>query len=320
MVGYKVLTPCGEIYVRLQDEDIIEKLFLKRYLKEVKNYPQSFDVTVFYRDNIFNRDKEYNFYKKINKNSFEIRLYYHEIKGIVLLDKFKKHAIVIGETKYDAIQLLKAYILKLFSEIFVVKGAYSSHCSCIEKNKKGILFLGNGNGGKSTSFFSSLIYGNENYSALSDDFVMINKNGNSLYANSLPIKSCFRPQSQQFIKNYSCNSLISNENYPGKGDQYYIDYETYFAKKHVEFSKIEVIVFLNKDINNTECQLTPLKNQKELAIALAKNITQFKTNKVDVDMLNFIEFIVENIDCYEITLPDDMRKFYNIIDGLLNVY
>jgi hypothetical protein len=184
------------------------------------------------------------------------------------------------------------------------------HSSMISKNKKGILFLGEGGSGKTTSALSCL---NDGFNYLGDDHVGLTKVndiffGYSLFASALINTNHFKqfPQLQKF-------ELQKNIQRDAKSI-------IYFANEHsnkIDNSAEIAVLLLPKVVDSKHTSFRKAgKGETFLAVAPSSLRLQISPNKKAFDT---ISHLIDRIPSYCLELGTDLDEIPKCVNEIINL-
>ena len=145
----------GQKNVKIESysSEIYDKLLSKQFVTPGDYSLIDKEIHIFKNQNIFINDLKYDEYIRKQSNNWKIHIYHDIVKGLIIYSNCENQYIIIGQRNYDCICLLKALILKIYSDQFIMSNI-AFHASSFELNNEAYAFLGNGNTGKSTILFS----------------------------------------------------------------------------------------------------------------------------------------------------------------------
>lgn len=214
-----------------------------------------------------------------------------------------KYYFVAEDISYDALLKQGHLLVKLISQIVRTENSALVHSAAVGIDNKGVLICAKGGSGKSTLSVSCLVDG---FQYVADDYLILNKKNNNLYA--LPIYSMITLSSQicKMIPNLKSNFMGNNYN-----DTKYVlnisPYDSNLAKS----LPINAVVFPN--IANIQ-EPTIEKTDKNRAITQLVFSTAIQMNNDnDSSYMKLLISLIKDLNFYQINLSKDLNKNVQIL-------
>lgn len=130
-----------------------------------------------------------------------------------IIDESKTACIIIGESANYG--LVKSSILGIYSSFLTESHYYPAHCSFIDHQGKGALFVGGHGAGKTTILLNLLHYYPKSLSILSDDWIVLSKFERSVIARPVERLLSFKEQHIQENPHLSLSSFFKENKREG---------------------------------------------------------------------------------------------------------
>ena len=181
-----------EYEINLTEDDYMEQVILKYGQLKVKLKSPTYLIdTIKKRFNgmmsVSQCDGDYDYlleFCKQSENSIDqlltLNIPYMDYHPQFSVDNENKSCKVFFLDCYDKEakkKIARNFITNLFIRLYQLKGALLLHCSCVEKDNKSVIIVGNANSGKTVTMLNLLDFG---FNFITNDFLIVDKNNNKL--------------------------------------------------------------------------------------------------------------------------------------------
>jgi len=188
--------------------------------------------------------------------------------------------------------------VQIFNKIIKSQNANLVHGAAVGINDQGILFCARGQRGKSTLSVLSMM---EGFEYVSDDYLILEKEGNELY--SYPIYSIITLSPKMYNELYDNfdGKFVSNN---ARRDKYVFDIKEYhsaFRKKY----PIKICMF-PQIVEDEKPSIVPCKKGRAITQLIHSTIIQVGDNH-DIRTIKKLINFIEDFDFYQINLCSDIK-------------
>ena len=215
----------------------------------------------------------------------------------------KKCYFVAEDVSYDALLKQGHLLVKPISQTVRTENSALVHSAAVGIDNKGVLICAKGGSGKSTLSVSCLVSG---FQYVADDYLILNKINNSLYA--LPIYSMITLSSQicNLIPNLKTSFMGNNYN-----DTKYVLNISSYDNKLAKNLPIKAVVFPNiANVNEPAIEKTD-KNRAVTQLVFS-TATQMN-NDNDKNYMKLLISLIKDLNFYQINLSKDLNKNVEIL-------
>lgn len=296
----------NNVKIKAYSPEIYNKLLSKQFTASKNDSIIDKEIHIFKNQNLFVNNIKYDEYARKKSNNWALHIYHDIVKGLIIYSNCENKYLIIGLHDYDCACLLKALILKIYSDQFTMS-SIAFHASSFELDNHAYAFLGNGNTGKSTILFSCANQ-LKDIKVINDDFIMCENANDNVIINSLPLKCAIREASLKHLK-IKNDYIFQEKTYLGDGDQYYIDVNDIFGVPYTTGVKLKYIFFFSTSSTNNTLKLNKITDKKLIAKLITINMTSFKLKVDERTLLEILNKIINQVNVYELLLPFDMTNF-----------
>ena len=214
----------------------------------------------------------------------------------------KKYYFIAEDFSYDVLSKQGHLFVKSISQIVRTSDSALVHSAAVGIDNKGILICAIGGSGKSTLSVSCLMNG---FQYVSDDYLILNKVDNDLYAN--PIYSMITLSERIYKQMGNLKSRFMCNNY--NNTKYVLnisDYDNVITKL-----PIKAVVF--PKICNVEEPTVEKTNKNRTITQLVYSTSSQMDKDKDAQYIKLLISFIKDLDFYQINLSQDLNKNVKIL-------
>ena len=219
----------------------------------------------------------------------------------------KKYYFISEDFSYEGLSKQGHLFVKLISQIVRTEHSALVHSAAVGIDNKGVLISAKGGSGKSTLSISCLT---DNFQYVADDYLILNKVNNILYAS--PIYSMITLSSQIYkqLKNLKATFMCNNYN----NTKYVFNISSY-DNKLAKGLPIRAIVFPN--IANVKEPSIEKTDRNRAITQLVFSTSRQMNNDKNPQYIKLLISLIENLDFYQINLSTDLNKNVKILKNFI---
>lgn len=217
--------------------------------------------------------------------------------------KEKKYYFISEEYSYTALSQQGHLFVRLISQIVRTEKSALIHSAAVGIDDKGILVCAKGGSGKSTLSVSCLI---NNFQYVSDDYLILNKVNDKLYAS--PIYSIITLSPKIYKQMVNLKSEFMCNNYDNT--KYILNISSYDDKLERKLP-IKAIVFPNI-ANVQEPSIEKTNKNRALTQLVFSTATQMN-NDNDTSYIKLLISLIKDLDFYQINLSQNLNKNVEVL-------
>ena len=217
--------------------------------------------------------------------------------------KEKKYYFISEEYSYNALSQQGHLFVRLISQMLRTDHSALVHSAAIGVDNKGILICAKGGSGKSTLSVSCLI--NE-FQYVSDDYLILNKTDNNLYASPIYSIITLSPQVYKQMVNLKSEYMCNNYN----NTKYILNISSYDNKLDRKLP-VKAIVFPN--IANVQEPTIEKTNKNRALTQLVFSTATQMNNDNDTSYMKLLISLIKDLDFYQINLSQNLNKNVEVL-------
>ncbi|WP_413854673.1 hypothetical protein [Candidatus Ruminimicrobium bovinum] len=282
---------------------------LEKYFScSLKDTANNYDATIYiWKDTVYSYiSEQYNKSKWITISHEKKEFMQIDLENNIINAENKeeeKYYFIAENYSYDILSKQGHLFVKSISKIIRTEYSALVHSAAVGINNKGILISAKGGSGKSTLSVSCLTNG---FQYVSDDYLILKKSNNKLYASPIYSIITLSPQIYKQMTNlkseFMCNNY-NNTKYILNISSYDINIINNLEIKAVVFPKISNIAEPTIEKTNKNTAVTQL---------VYSTATQMNNNK-DTEYIKLLISFIKDLDFYQINLSQNLDKNVTIL-------